>query len=215
LMHRIPSEHKARLIELGYIEEVFGGIRLTSAGRMRIAEGWPTWNGQDPTFDARFAGRALAEIRKQPGCSSVRSIAINHVTDALASMSKAFCVTITIWWRIDRTEPRRSDPNYFGCLPARRATVTRTTANMTMIDQLTEYDRIELLARAQDAWDRAPQNTMRAAFEWRGKNYVVSHSSVQLRIHTDEGIRVYWTKWAWVLVLKVAGVCPVPPCAIA
>jgi hypothetical protein len=32
LMHRIPSEHKARLIELGY-------IRLTSAGRMRIAEG--------------------------------------------------------------------------------------------------------------------------------------------------------------------------------
>ena len=39
LMHRIPSEHKARLIELGYIEEVFGGIRLTSAGKMRIAEG--------------------------------------------------------------------------------------------------------------------------------------------------------------------------------
>lgn len=39
LMHRIPSDHKARLIELGYIEEVFGGIRLTSAGRMRIAEG--------------------------------------------------------------------------------------------------------------------------------------------------------------------------------
>jgi len=28
-------------------------------------------------------------------------------------------------------------------------------ANMTMIDQLTEHDRIELLARAQDAWDRA------------------------------------------------------------
>jgi len=42
LMHRIPSEHKARLIELGYIEEVHGGIRLTAAGRMRIAEGWPT-----------------------------------------------------------------------------------------------------------------------------------------------------------------------------
>ena len=39
LMHRIPSEHKARLIELGYIEEVHGGIRLTAAGRMRIAEG--------------------------------------------------------------------------------------------------------------------------------------------------------------------------------
>ena len=61
---------------------------------------------------------------------------------------------------------------------------------MTMIDQLTEHDRIELLARAQDAWDRAPQ-TMKAVFEWRGKNYVVSHSSVQLRIHTAEGIKVY------------------------
>jgi hypothetical protein len=39
LMHRIPSEHKARLIELGYREEVHGGIRLTAAGRARIAEG--------------------------------------------------------------------------------------------------------------------------------------------------------------------------------
>ena len=62
---------------------------------------------------------------------------------------------------------------------------------MTMTDQLTEHDRIELLAHAQDAWDRAPQNTMKAVFEWRGKNYVVSHSSVRLRIHTEEGIRVY------------------------
>ena len=69
--------------------------------------------------------------------------------------------------------------------------MTGIAANMTMIDQLTERDRIELLARAQDAWDRAPQNAMKAIFEWRGKNYVVSHSSVQLRIHTDEGIRVY------------------------
>ena len=60
-----------------------------------------------------------------------------------------------------------------------------------MIDQLTEHDRIELLARAKDAWDRAPQNTMRAVFEWRGKKYVVSHSSVQLRIHTEEGITFY------------------------
>jgi len=61
--------------------------------------------------------RALAEIRKQPGCSNVRNIAINHVTDELRiigpyvccpqallptprlashSMSKAFCVAITI-----------------------------------------------------------------------------------------------------------------------
>jgi hypothetical protein len=29
-----------------------------------------------------------------------------------------------------------------------------------LIDQLTEHDRIELLARAQDAWDRAPQDTI-------------------------------------------------------
>ena len=36
LMHRIPSEHKARLIELGYIEEVFGGIRPTRS-RVRLA----------------------------------------------------------------------------------------------------------------------------------------------------------------------------------
>ena len=67
--------------------------------------------------DLRY--RALAEIRKQPGCSNVRNIAINHVTDERAennwsyvccpqallmptprlaphSMSKAFCVAITI-----------------------------------------------------------------------------------------------------------------------
>ena len=62
---------------------------------------------------------------------------------------------------------------------------------MTMIDQLTEHDRIELLACAQDAWDRAPQGTMKAVFEWRGKKHVVSHSSVRLRIHTEEGIKVY------------------------
>jgi hypothetical protein len=39
LMHRIPSGNKARLIELGYVEEVVSGIHLTAAGRMRIAEG--------------------------------------------------------------------------------------------------------------------------------------------------------------------------------
>jgi hypothetical protein len=36
LMHRMPKEHKAKLIELGYIEEISGGLRLTSYGRMRI-----------------------------------------------------------------------------------------------------------------------------------------------------------------------------------
>jgi hypothetical protein len=62
---------------------------------------------------------------------------------------------------------------------------------MASSDQLTVEERIELLARAKDAWDSAPQNTMEAVFEWRGKTYVVSHSSVQLRIHTEEGVKVY------------------------
>jgi hypothetical protein len=62
---------------------------------------------------------------------------------------------------------------------------------MSSSDQLSEQDRIELLARARDAWERAPQNTMKAVFDWRGKNYIVSHSSAELRIHTEEGIKVY------------------------
>jgi hypothetical protein len=37
--HAIPAEHKARLIQLGYIQELSGGLRLTNAGRLRIAEG--------------------------------------------------------------------------------------------------------------------------------------------------------------------------------
>jgi len=39
LLHRMPAEHKAKLIELGYLEEIAGGIRLTNHGRMRISEG--------------------------------------------------------------------------------------------------------------------------------------------------------------------------------
>jgi hypothetical protein len=40
LMHRaIPVEHKDRLIQLGYIQELSGGLRLTNAGRLRIVEG--------------------------------------------------------------------------------------------------------------------------------------------------------------------------------
>src|ERR1700682_2774018 len=37
-------------------------------------------------------GRALAAIRKQPGCSSVRNIAINHVTDQRAENNWSLCV---------------------------------------------------------------------------------------------------------------------------
>jgi hypothetical protein len=35
---------------------------------------------------------ALAEIRKQPGCSTVRNIAINHVTDERAENNWSLCV---------------------------------------------------------------------------------------------------------------------------
>ena len=35
----MPAEHKERLIQLGYILELSGGLRLTNAGRLRIAEG--------------------------------------------------------------------------------------------------------------------------------------------------------------------------------
>ncbi len=36
--------------------------------------------------------RALAEIRKQPGCSDVRNIAINRVTDERAENNWSMCV---------------------------------------------------------------------------------------------------------------------------
>jgi hypothetical protein len=36
--------------------------------------------------------RALAEIRKQPGCSSVQSIAINRVSDQHAEHNWSLCV---------------------------------------------------------------------------------------------------------------------------
>jgi hypothetical protein len=36
--------------------------------------------------------RALVEIRKQPGCSNVRSIAINRVTDEQAENNWSMCV---------------------------------------------------------------------------------------------------------------------------
>ena len=36
--------------------------------------------------------RALAGIRKQPGCSNARNIAINHVTDERAENNWSLCV---------------------------------------------------------------------------------------------------------------------------
>jgi hypothetical protein len=36
----IPAEHSARLIELGYIVDLAGRLRMTSPGRSRIAAGF-------------------------------------------------------------------------------------------------------------------------------------------------------------------------------
>ena len=129
--------------------------------------------------------RALAEIRQQPGCHNVQDIAINRVTDERAESNWSLCVLSA--GAADANTAARAALHVQSVLRREYDLVT----DITMIDQLTEHDRIELLARAQDAWDCAPQDTMKAVFEWRGKSYVVSHSSVQLRIHTEEGIKVF------------------------
>lgn len=41
---------------------------------------------------AELQTRALTEIRKQPGCSGVRDVAINHVTDDRAESNWSLCV---------------------------------------------------------------------------------------------------------------------------
>src|SRR5258708_8893761 len=129
--------------------------------------------------------RPLAESTPQPGCHNVQELAIHRVTDERAESN----------WSLGVLSGGGGDGNTAARGGLHVQSVLRRDydlmTDITMIDQLTERDRIELLARAQDAWDRAPQDTMKAVFEWRGKNYVVSHSSVQLRIHTEEGIKVY------------------------
>jgi hypothetical protein len=47
---------------------------------------------QRPGSDATQNLWALAEIRKQPGCSTVRNIAINHVADERAENNWSLCV---------------------------------------------------------------------------------------------------------------------------
>ena len=84
--------------------------------------------------------RALAEIRKQPGCSDVQGLAINRVSDPHAENNWSLCVlsagaadanTVARaalhvqsvlrrdydLMRIDRTEQRRSNPNYLDVCP--------------------------------------------------------------------------------------------------
>src|SRR5258708_17066375 len=132
--------------------------------------------------------RALAEIRQQPGCHNVQDIAINRVTDERAESNWSLCVL----------SAGAADANTAASAALHVQSVLRRdydlVTDVTMVDQLTEHDRIELFARAHDAWDRAPQDTLKEVFEWRGKNYIVSHSSVQLCIHTEEGIKVYRRK---------------------
>jgi hypothetical protein len=36
----IPAEHSARLIALGFIADLFGSLRMTAPGRLRIAAGF-------------------------------------------------------------------------------------------------------------------------------------------------------------------------------
>ena len=45
-----------------------------------------------PLSIEQLQAHALAEIRKQPGCSNVRNIAINRVTDDQAENNWSMCV---------------------------------------------------------------------------------------------------------------------------
>ena len=36
----IPAEHSARLVALGFIADLFGSLRMTASGRLRIAAGF-------------------------------------------------------------------------------------------------------------------------------------------------------------------------------
>jgi hypothetical protein len=40
LLSIIPAEHSARLIALGFIADLFGSLRMTTPGRLRIAAGF-------------------------------------------------------------------------------------------------------------------------------------------------------------------------------
>jgi hypothetical protein len=40
LLSVVPTEHSARLIALGSIAHLFGGLRMTTPGRLRIAAGF-------------------------------------------------------------------------------------------------------------------------------------------------------------------------------
>src|SRR5258708_40259727 len=95
--------------------------------------------------------RALTEIRQQPGCHNVHDIVISRVTDKRAESNWSLCVLSA--GAADANTAARAALHVQSVLRRDYDLVT----DMTMVDQRTEHDRIELLARAQDAWDRAPQ----------------------------------------------------------
>src|SRR5229473_1622197 len=112
----------------------------------------PRLNGKDLLSMHDLRRRALAEIRQQDGCHNVQDIAINRVTDALAETNWSLCVLSA--GAADANTAARAALHVQSVLRRDYDLMT----DITMIDQLTERDRIELLARAQDAWDRAPQD---------------------------------------------------------
>jgi hypothetical protein len=123
LMHRIPSEHKARLIELGYIEEVsFNGCRQDEdRGGM---------TDRDPKLSRTLLSmqdlrwRTLAEIQKQPGCSNVRVIAINRVMDERAENNWSICV-------LSAGDADAKPRSVFGPYPQHRLTIETIALRMT------------------------------------------------------------------------------------
>ncbi len=53
----IPPEHSARLIALGYMADLSGRLRMTTAGRVRIAAGVPK-----RSYVAKMANGAMANL---------------------------------------------------------------------------------------------------------------------------------------------------------
>jgi hypothetical protein len=50
----IPPEHRARLIELGYVADIQGKLRMTTPGRNRLAAGTYSSPTQAPFGDGKF-----------------------------------------------------------------------------------------------------------------------------------------------------------------
>jgi hypothetical protein len=50
----IPPEHRARLIELGYVADIQGKLRMTTPGRNRLAAGMYSSPTQAPFGDGKF-----------------------------------------------------------------------------------------------------------------------------------------------------------------